>query len=140
MEVPPHRRHVYVANARKYLHQACKLEFVYSVLPLMALLNDLGELLPHLPALRPPRLLDLAAGVLMGLMNTLHIQDELVTPHNQDIRSRLEVDWLFFAQDGYVTGSNIVQKRIVNMKGDKTGDAIVRRTLSTRQSSRVPLS
>jgi hypothetical protein len=85
MEVPPHRRHVYVANARKYLHQACKLEFVYSVLPLMALLNDLGELLPHLPALRPPRLLDLAAGVLMGLMNTLHIQDELVTPHNQDI-------------------------------------------------------
>jgi hypothetical protein len=51
----------------------------------MALLNDLGELLPHLPALRPPRLLDLAAGVLMGLMNTLHIQDELVTPHNQDI-------------------------------------------------------
>ncbi|HZC00748.1 MAG TPA: hypothetical protein VE844_05115, partial [Gammaproteobacteria bacterium] len=52
------------------------------VLSLMALIDDPGELLPHLPALRPPRLLDLAAGVLMGLMNTLHIQDELVTPHN----------------------------------------------------------
>jgi hypothetical protein len=32
----------------------------------MALLDDLGGLLPHLPALRPPWLLELAAGVLMG--------------------------------------------------------------------------
>jgi hypothetical protein len=32
----------------------------------MALMDDLAELLPHLPALRPSRLLDLAAGVLMG--------------------------------------------------------------------------
>jgi len=61
-------------------------------------------------------------------MNTFHIQDELVTTHNQDItlrinypqkllisrgltnlegngRSRLEVDLLFFAQDDYVTDS-----------------------------------
>jgi hypothetical protein len=32
----------------------------------LVLMDDLGELLPHLPALRPPQLLDLAAGVLMG--------------------------------------------------------------------------
>ena len=32
---------------------------------LMALMDDLGELLPHLPALRPPRLLDLATGILV---------------------------------------------------------------------------
>jgi hypothetical protein len=37
----------------------------------MALLDDLGELLPHLPTLRPPRLLDLAAGVLITLQNQL---------------------------------------------------------------------
>jgi hypothetical protein len=29
-------------------------------------MDDLGELLPHLPALRPPRLLDLAVSILMG--------------------------------------------------------------------------
>ena len=44
---------------------------------------------------------------------------------------RIEVDWLFFAQDDYATDSRYRTKRIVNMKGDKTGDAIVRRTLST---------
>jgi hypothetical protein len=61
-------------------------------------------------------------------MSTLHNQDELVIPHNQDItlqnqlsteavdkpglanlesdsRSRLEVGWLFFAQGDYVTDS-----------------------------------
>jgi hypothetical protein len=40
-------------------------------------------------------------------------------------RSGLEVDWLFFAQDDSVTDSRHCTKRIVNMKGDKTGDAIV---------------
>jgi hypothetical protein len=35
------------------------------VLSLMILMDNLGELLPHPPALLPPRLLDLAAGVLM---------------------------------------------------------------------------
>jgi hypothetical protein len=76
-------------------------------------MDDLVELLPHLPAFRPPQLLDLAAGVLMGhkllppsltsldlryiiksrvddaclrlKMNTLQIQDELVILHNQHI-------------------------------------------------------
>jgi hypothetical protein len=34
----------------------------------MVLMDDLDELLPHLPALRPPWLCDLAAGVLMELL------------------------------------------------------------------------
>jgi hypothetical protein len=32
----------------------------------MILMDNLGELLPQLPALHPPRLFDLAAGILMG--------------------------------------------------------------------------
>jgi hypothetical protein len=42
------------------------------VLSLLVLLDDLGELLPHLPVLLPPRLLDLAAGVLMGFSFSPH--------------------------------------------------------------------
>jgi hypothetical protein len=50
------------------------------------LLYDLSELLPHLPALCPPRLLDLAAGVLMGL--------QLIPPSLDDVPDVL--DWLRF--------------------------------------------
>jgi hypothetical protein len=94
----------------------------------------------------------------MSLLCLLHISPSLILLHNKinypqklwiswgltnlksNSQSRLEVNWLFFAQGDYVTYSRYRTKGIVNMKGDKTGDAIVRRTLSTRQSSRAPLS
>jgi hypothetical protein len=35
--------------------------------PYLVLLDEVGEFLPRLPALRPPRLLDLAGSILIGL-------------------------------------------------------------------------
>ena len=52
----------------------------------MVLMDDLGELLPHLPAPGPPQLLDLAASVLMG--------HKLLPPSLDDVPDVL--DWLCF--------------------------------------------
>jgi hypothetical protein len=46
----------------------CRAQYRVPLFPKpLSLMDDVGELLPHLPAPGPPRLLDLAAGVLMGL-------------------------------------------------------------------------
>jgi hypothetical protein len=60
-----------VVKPHKWLLLKRPCEFVKELfrtylLSLIVLLDDLGEFLSHLPALRPPRLLDLAADVLMG--------------------------------------------------------------------------
>ena len=46
-------------------------------------------------------------------------------------RSRFEVDWLFFAQDDYITDSRYRTEMYRKYERGKTRDGIVRRPLST---------
>jgi hypothetical protein len=81
----------------------------------MVLIDDLGDLLPHPPALRPPRLLDLAAGGLITLQNQLSTEavDKLgLTNLENDSQSRFEVDLLFFAQETALLTQGLVWQPI----------------------------